>query len=84
MRIVWDEPKRFANLDKHGLDFADLTIGFFAGAVVAPARPPRWRAVGALGVNLIVVVFAPLGAEAVAVVSMRSASRRERELLKWP
>ena len=24
MKIVWDEPKRLANLDKHGLDFADL------------------------------------------------------------
>jgi uncharacterized protein len=29
MKIVWDEPKRFANLDKHGLDFADLNESFF-------------------------------------------------------
>jgi len=28
VKIVWDEPKRLANLDKHGLDFADLDLGF--------------------------------------------------------
>jgi uncharacterized DUF497 family protein len=28
MQIVWDEPKRLANLDKHGLDFADLNETF--------------------------------------------------------
>jgi hypothetical protein len=28
MEIVWDEPKRLANLDKHGLDFADLDETF--------------------------------------------------------
>jgi len=30
MKIVWDEPRRLANLDKHGLDFADLDELFFA------------------------------------------------------
>ncbi len=29
MKIVWDESKRLANLDKHGLDFADLDEVFF-------------------------------------------------------
>lgn len=24
MKIIWDKPKRIANLDKHGMDFADL------------------------------------------------------------
>jgi uncharacterized protein len=28
MQILWDEPKRLANLDKHGLDFADLNEAF--------------------------------------------------------
>jgi len=36
MRIVWDEPKRLANLDKHGLDFADLNETFFDSALVLP------------------------------------------------
>ena len=24
MKIIWDEPKRQANIEKHGLDFADV------------------------------------------------------------
>lgn len=28
MKLVWDEPKRIANIEKHGLDFADLTFEF--------------------------------------------------------
>jgi uncharacterized DUF497 family protein len=29
--VGWDEPKRLANLDKHGLDFEQLTQDFFCG-----------------------------------------------------
>ena len=39
MKIVWDEPKRLANLEKHGLDFADLNETFFDNAVVISMRP---------------------------------------------
>jgi uncharacterized DUF497 family protein len=28
MKIVWDEPKRLANLARHGMDFADLDETF--------------------------------------------------------
>ncbi len=24
MKIIWDEPKRLANIEKHGFDFADI------------------------------------------------------------
>jgi uncharacterized DUF497 family protein len=37
MVIVWDEPKRLANLDKHGIDFADIGPAFFLSALVKPA-----------------------------------------------
>jgi uncharacterized DUF497 family protein len=30
VKIVWDEPKRLANLEKHGLDFADLDEAYFS------------------------------------------------------
>jgi uncharacterized DUF497 family protein len=79
--ITWDNAKHLANLDKHGLDFGDLDLDFFLGSRVIPAREGRFKAVGrheALGV--IVVIFAPLGAEAVSVISMRPASRKERSL----
>jgi uncharacterized DUF497 family protein len=38
MKIIWDEPKRLANLDKHGLDFADLNETFFDNALVVPSH----------------------------------------------
>jgi uncharacterized DUF497 family protein len=80
MIITWDEAKRLANIAKHGLDFAELTLEFFERSLVIPARSPRFKAVGHLGAELRVVVFAPLGSEAVAVISMRAASKNERML----
>jgi uncharacterized protein len=81
MQIVWDEPKRRANLDKHGLDFADLTLDFFATAQVNIAKTGRFLAIGELDGRLVIaVVFYPLGTEAISVISMRPASRRERSI----
>jgi hypothetical protein len=80
MRIVWDEPKRLANLDKHGLDFADLNEAFFENALVLPAHNRRWAGIGKNIRGVIVVVFVKLGVEAVSVISMRPASRNERKL----
>jgi len=80
MRIVWDEPKRLANLDKHGLDFADLNETFFDSALVLPTYNKRWAGIGKNIRGVIVVVFVTLGKEAVSVISMRPASRNERRL----
>jgi len=80
MKIVWDEPKRLANLDKHGLDFADLNESFFDNALVFPSRHKRWLGIGKNMRGVIVVVFVVLGKEAVSVISMRPASKNERKL----
>lgn len=82
MEIVWDEPKRLANLDKHGLDFADLNETFFDNALVIPSHNKGGRCV-AIGVSIrgvVVVVFARLGREGISIISMRPASRSERKL----
>ena len=81
MKIVWDEPKRLANIASHGMDFADLDEAFFEGSVIAPAKSGRLIAVGRHRGGLILVVFAALGTEGVSVVSMRPASRKERRLI---
>lgn len=83
LRILWDEPKRQANLLKHGLDFALLTADFFATATVVPAKAGRYLAIGDLGgVPVVVaVIFAPLGSEAVSVISMRPAAAKERSMI---
>ena len=79
--IVWDEPKRQGNLARHGLDFADLDEWFFLDAVTVPAKENRYMAIGHLNDGNIAVVFAVLGTEGVSVISMRPASRKERNLL---
>jgi uncharacterized DUF497 family protein len=61
MKIVWDEPKRLANLDKHGLDFADLNETFFNSALVLPTYNKRWAGIGKNIRGVIVVVFVKLG-----------------------
>ena len=80
MKIVWDEPKRLANLAKHELDFADLNETFFDTALVLPSHNRRWAGIGKNIRGVIVVVFVTLGKEAVSVISMRPASRNERKL----
>jgi uncharacterized protein len=80
MEIVWDEPKRLANLDKHGLDFADLNEAFFDDALVLPTYNKRWAGIGKNIRGVIVVVFVKLGKEAVSVISMRPANKNERKL----
>ena len=78
--IVWDGPKRERNLRERKLDFADLTEEFFVAAATYPAREGRLMAVGEFRGQLHVVIFKPLGTEAVSVISMRRASRKERRL----
>jgi uncharacterized DUF497 family protein len=79
VKIVWDEPKRLANLDKHGLDFADLYETFFDNALVLPTYNRRWAGIGKNIRGVIVVVFVTLGKEAISVISMRPANKNERK-----
>ena len=78
MIIVWDEPKRLENIAKHGFDFIDLAENFFDGADIALAKFGRYRAVGRFGPWTITVIFQRRGNEAISVISMRRASRKER------
>ncbi len=80
MIIVWDEPKRLANIDKHRIDFADIREEFFLSAIVRPAKDGRYAAIGHLN-GVIVVIFMALGSEGISIVSARPASQRERNLL---
>ncbi len=81
LMIVWDEPKRQTNLAKHGLDFVDLDEAFFLASLVIPASEGRHMAIGRLADGTVAVVFSALGTEGISVISMRPASRKERDLL---
>ncbi|MER8481492.1 BrnT family toxin [Mesorhizobium sp. M1322] len=80
MRIVWDEPKRLANIEKHGLDFAALDEEFFLASTIRTARAGRVMAIGAVVGGVVAVVFARLGTEGISIISMRPANQAERRL----
>ncbi len=80
MKIIWDEPKRIKNTEKHGLDFASLDIGFFSDALIIEAKQRRLKAIGILSEDIIAVIFVTLGVEGISLISLRPASRKERSL----
>jgi uncharacterized protein len=61
-----------------------LTPDFFLRATIVPSKSGRLVAFGFLGEATVVltVIFAARGSEAISVVSMRQASRKEREAIK--
>ncbi|GJE62128.1 BrnT family toxin [Methylobacterium trifolii] len=85
MVITFDEPKRDRNLRALGLDLADARARFeWRSAMIYPGHPskygkPRLVAVGLCDGELRALVFQALGNEAVAPISFRPASNRERD-----
>ncbi|AWN49234.1 hypothetical protein DK419_25190 [Methylobacterium terrae] len=87
MLFSYDEPKRQANLAKHGFDFAEFEEAFdFDRYAVLPAKPShtgraRHKLVGTwYGVTVVMVIVSPLGSEATDIVSVRRADRKERTI----
>jgi uncharacterized DUF497 family protein len=80
VKIVWDEPKRIVNLEKHGLDFADVDVFEWESATIAPSHSGRMKAIGNLNGRLTVVVYSPRGCEAISLVSLRPANFKERRV----
>lgn len=85
MLITYDEPKRLINLREHGFDFAEFQDGFdFSTAVrfeTYSSRTGRARfgLIGLLHGEVVVVgIVSPLGSEALSLVSLRHADKKER------
>lgn len=79
MGIVWDEPKRLANIRKHHVVFAMVGFEFLENVFVERARDGRFEAIGLLEGRVVAIIFAPLGTEAISLISVRLASAYERE-----
>jgi uncharacterized protein len=79
MKIVWGEIKHRTNLHKHGMDFADIDLEFFARATIFPSKIGRLAAVGNISGIMATVIFTRLGSEAISIISMRAASAKERD-----
>ncbi len=82
-RILWDDTKRQANFDKHGLDFADapmvlespyrLDVGSVRGG------EPRMQSVAyVFDVLAVLTVVHVVRDDALRIVSFRPASEEER------
>jgi uncharacterized DUF497 family protein len=83
MNYEWDEKKRAANLEKHGLDFVDA-INLFKSAellVVQDDRKDygerRFIAYGCLNNRVYVVVYVQCRLDGVRLIPLRKANRRE-------
>ena len=83
IQTEWDPAKNQRNRAKHGLDFADAAEVFDGlVSVVEDVRrdygEPRYKAIGMLGDMVVSVAFTVRG-DAVRVISMRRAGRKERK-----
>jgi uncharacterized protein len=84
MRYLWDEAKRQANLNKHGLDFADAER-VFAGPMVLfeDARTDygeqRMIGIGLLETLVVLIVHVETD-DTLRIISMRKADSHETDL----
>lgn len=83
MQIQWDERKRAANIEKHGVDFVlVLRMDWAAALVRADVRrhygEVRLNALAPVGARLYALTFT-VERRAVRVISLRKASNREIE-----
>ena len=84
MRFIWHEPKRQANLQKHGVDFADAERVFTGPTFTfEDAREDygeqRWVTLGLLGAKVVVTVHTE-AEEEIRIISMREADNDEQQL----
>jgi len=81
MHYEWDERKRLANLEKHGLDFFEVVDVFESTHVVVPSAhsiEERFIAIGTFEGRFVTVVYTMRG-EAIRIISFRRARHEERE-----
>jgi len=82
--LIWDENKRQANLQKHGLDFADanevLESRYRLDIEVMRDNEFRIQSISyALGFLAVLTVIHTQRDQATRIISFRPASTRERE-----
>ncbi len=84
VKFSWDEPKRQANLAKHGLDFADARK-VFAGPMVLfedtriDYGEQRMIGVGFLDYLVVLIVHVE-NEETIRIISMRKADSNETDI----
>ncbi len=84
MNFLWDETKRVANINKHGLDFADAEK-VFAGPMVlfeddrVDYGEQRMIGIGLLDYLVVLIVHVETD-DTIRIISMRKAESYETDL----
>jgi uncharacterized DUF497 family protein len=84
MKFEWDEAKNRANIQKHGLDFADAEEMFRGALIVDPDTREdygerRWRGIGSIRGRTAAVVFTEPVPDTLRIISLRRAHYEERK-----
>lgn len=83
MRFTWDEAKRRSNLEKHGIDFADVPAMFEGDVFTIEDQrfdygETRYMTLGLLKLRVIVVAHTDDG-EVMRIISARKATKHEEQ-----
>jgi len=85
MELTWDEKKNEQNIKKHGFDFAEANQVFDSVLISSlddsqDYGEDRWIAIGMLqNGTVVVVVFTEEENDIIRMISMRKASKNEKE-----
>ena len=84
MRLIWDEQKNQANINKHGLNFADAHKVFEHPLLVnmddrQEYGEDRWIGIGLLDMRVVVLIFTEPDENSIRIISFRKAIRDERK-----
>jgi len=84
MDFEWNEAKSRSNIRKHGLDFGDAEEMFRGVVAVEPDTredygEKRWVGLGLIHGRITHVVFAERGPDTIRIISLRKATKHERE-----
>jgi uncharacterized DUF497 family protein len=80
VEFEWDERKRIATIEKHGLDFRDVMLVFEGKHIVMEtdySGERRQIVIGLIGPKFVAVVFT-LRSGAVRIITARGARANER------
>lgn len=80
MRFTWDENKRKANLQKHGLDFADAEKVFDSPLVLLEDSRKGYGKQRMIGIGLLDLIVHIESEEEIRIISMRKADSNETDL----
>ena len=84
MKFEWDKRKNQANIEKHGLDFADASKVFESPMLVKmddreDYDEDRWIGIGLTDLRVVVIIFTEPKENTVRVISFRKATTDERK-----